>query len=270
MDSTCTEDKIDALEIVSPLFYDERSRIEEPRLDGPTMFWREAVRKLYESLSNDAYLCVNESCGLHVHISPDGESVWTLQDLKRISQAIIYFDSAIECLVPPHRRQNVWSKSNRVDNPKLNGKSDSRILKMIDSYETLDDIVMLMINGSDRNYGWNFTNIYTGGTFTVEFRRGPGAAQREICLQWTEFVINFVHAAKCGGTESELAVYSRDVQGLRHFLRGYPVSKGDPSLINPLFENKTGSLQPRRIEDRIIAEAGTGSRTKMKKRKGKT
>lgn len=227
-----TEENIVAMEIVSPIFPYEHGA------------WRRAVCSILSSLSNEVVLQVNESCGLHVHISPDGKALWTLRDLKHLSRAILYFEPAIERLVPPHRRQNIWARSNYYDNPKLHGKGDSEVMQMIDGCQTLEEVVSLMNNGSNRNYAWNFTNIYSGGSFTIEFRRGPGAAQENTCLQWVEFVINFVHAAKCGGTQSQLAVYSRDVEGLMHFFRGYTVAGGNMSVHGSLFASKSGFLQP--------------------------
>lgn len=237
------EENIDAIEIVSPVFNYE-----------PGNSWRNAVSNLFSSLSDEVVLEVNESCGLHVHISPDGDALWTLQDLKRFSRAIIHFEPAIEILVPAHRRQNIWARSNRYDNPMLDGKNDSEILQMIDRCETLEDVVSLMNNGSNRNFGWNFTNIYSDGTFTIEFRRGPGATQESTCLQWVEFVVSLAHAAKCGGTESELAVYGRDVEDMMHFFRGYSVAGGDMLILDSFFANQSGSLQPRKIRDLTVAE----------------
>lgn len=233
------------MEIVSPVFTYK-----------PSSTWRDDARTLFSSLSNEVFLQVNESCGLHVHISPDGEDIWTLRDLKRLSRAMIYFEPAIERLVPSHRRQNFWARSNRHDNPKLEWKDNSEILQMIDQCETLEDVVSLMNNGSNRNFAWNFTNIYSGGIFTIEFRRGPGATQVNTCLQWVEFVVSLAHAAKCGGTKSELAAYTRDVEGMMHFFRGYPVADGNILIRDSLFANKCGSLKPRKIGQLTAVEEG--------------
>lgn len=168
---------------------------------------------------------------------------------------MIYFEPVIERLVPPYRHGNFWARSNRFDNPRLNGKSNRQIFQLVASCNNLEDVVSLMNNGSNRNFGWNFINIYSGGAFTIEFRHGPGATRPDTCLQWVEFATIFIHAAKCEATESQLEVYSRDVEGLRHFFRGYQLAGGHESVLDQLFVNKSGSTTPSRIGDLGSADA---------------
>jgi len=44
----------------------------------------------------------------HIHISPEGGE-WHIQNLKRVANALIYFEPALEKLVPEHRRGSIWA-----------------------------------------------------------------------------------------------------------------------------------------------------------------
>jgi hypothetical protein len=61
----------------------------------------------------------NKTCGFHVHMSPYNGEPWSVQELRSICFAIIYFEEAILALLPRSRRYNDHLLSNYVHNPKL-------------------------------------------------------------------------------------------------------------------------------------------------------
>jgi len=102
---------------------------------------------------------------------PKGSASWSLGHLKRLSMAIIWFESAIEVIVPKQRRQNIWAKANHKDHPQFKAQTVENILHMINSCETIDILIERMNPQGDRYFGWNFTNLRENGIGAVEFRR---------------------------------------------------------------------------------------------------
>lgn len=97
-----------------------------------------------------------------------------------MAQSILYFEPAFEVLLPASRRSNIYAKSNRVDNPALQGlKSLGECFKKIQVCEDFDQLIWVMNAYSEggktfgdlellpdedkkethRLYGWNFGNL---------------------------------------------------------------------------------------------------------------
>jgi hypothetical protein len=94
------------LELVSPVF-------EFTNASG----FRHQVENLWEHLKANTKINVNESWGTHIHVAPQNNSgVWALGAVKAICKSIVFFEFAFEALLPPHRRRNIWAKSNVYDN----------------------------------------------------------------------------------------------------------------------------------------------------------
>jgi Putative amidoligase enzyme len=207
--------------------------------------WRSQVKQTWEIIRASCFIETDETCSTHVHISPPGSQEWDTKSLQSVCHSIFYFENAIEVLVPKIRRGNFWAKSNWVDNPKFRGKNLTQCFELIDQCSKVVEIADLMTNNGDRYYGWNFKNLYHGGTMTIEFRRGPGVTEVEHCLAWVEFALTFMRAAKTHGKFEELKKYPRNVEGLHAFMKT-SVFKGvnRPELLESIFKGKSGSLQP--------------------------
>jgi D-serine dehydratase len=65
----------------------------------------------------------NKRCGFHVHMSPGDERPWTVDELRSICFAIVYFEEAMLAVLPESRRNNEIVASNYVGNPKFAGLS---------------------------------------------------------------------------------------------------------------------------------------------------
>lgn len=135
--------------------------------------WKGEIEELFRSIN---FICVtdsNQSCSTHIHISPGLGIEWELENLKRLCRAIIWFELAFEVLVPRGRRQNEYAKSNRYDNPRLQGKMTTECMALINACDSNPAIATLMNNDGDRYMGWNFLNLYYGGKHSVEIPQGP-------------------------------------------------------------------------------------------------
>lgn len=183
-------------------------------------------------------------------MSPLDQSQWSVSQLKRIACSILYFEAALEVLVPPTHRANEYAKSNWIDNSNLRDRSLEECFQLIDQCTDLVKIVELMNDGGDRCYSWNFVNLFYGGKMTIEFRRGPGVIELDQILSWVDLSVSFVWAAMHSGSPSQLSGYSQNVQGLRHFINAHLVAGVNAgSHLAPLFHGKSGSLQPIPIEN---------------------
>lgn len=137
------------------------------------------------------------TCGTHVHVSPGGDSNWTLEQVKNISRSILYFEEAFEVLLPPERRGNPECRSNRVENPKLKHLPDlDACFQKIQECATIKALVHLMnakeedlsniceeSNGeiavTERRYGFNFENLMPGKIGTIGMHCSSGKSPIE-------------------------------------------------------------------------------------------
>ncbi len=221
-----------------------------------TRQWLTDVAQVWDILDEHYMINTDKTCGTHVHISPSGDQVWDIGRLKAICRSIIHFENAIEALVPPARRGNIWAKNNRVDNPRFSMKTDHQCLQLIASCKTPQEIANLMNNSDDRFYTWNFCN-----GVTIEFRRGPGVIKEEQCLGWVEFAIAFIAAAVRIDPSANSAAFTKDVEGLARFTQaGLKMGMEHSGFMKEVFRGKSGSLRPARMrrltaEERQISDA---------------
>lgn len=82
--------------ISSLLFLTE---IVSPILDYEDKGWEETVRTFWWDVGKLGEIGTNDTCGTHLHFSPKA-APWGLQDLKRLSIAIMWFETAFEVLFP--------------------------------------------------------------------------------------------------------------------------------------------------------------------------
>ena len=172
-----------------------------------------------------------------------------MEELISISFAIIYFDEALLALMPQHRRNSYYLRSNLADNDRFSEQSMNGCWTALLGLKTKGDFFDLMQNGDDEcRFAWNFANLMPGidtTGATIEWRQPPGVTTVDDCLGWTELAVEFIHAAKGWrdiGTEVE-GLYAGDVDGLKEFLgeRGqYPGS--DMGLLDGIFRGKAGRV----------------------------
>jgi Putative amidoligase enzyme len=182
--------------------------------------WRKHVEVAWEYLRRDYHVTSHGSCGTHIHISllPN----YDLRDLQRIASSAIYFEPAIEALVPADRRQNVWVRSNWRQSPLLMRKGRSRLQSVadIERATTKDEVISLMQHTGDNNFTWNFSHLMEQGLKqTIEFRKPPASMTSAEALSWAELTMTFVQASIQHGTLSNLRRFEVNIGGLLRFLK---------------------------------------------------
>ena len=142
----------------------------------PDSAWKEEVKTHWATLLEIGRVNVNNSCATHVHISrkaksgPKKELDWTTEELRRVAQAVLYFDKAFDAILAPSRRGDFKTRSNRANNKKLGNRGFGECCKLIQNAD-LDHLVSLMQPKDsvqsdniswDRFYRWNFENTKKG------------------------------------------------------------------------------------------------------------
>lgn len=157
--------------------------------------------------------------------------------------AIIWFEPAIEVILPKQRRQNLWAKANHKDHPQFKAQTVEKTFHMINSCETIDALIDCMNPQDDRYFGWNFTNLRKDAIGTIEFRRPPGVTGRVASLSWMNFTAAFVRAAATVQDPTDLLKNEQSVEGLKSFLRiAMPTGVHLRDECGRIFRNKSGRI----------------------------
>ena len=106
---------------------------------------------------------VDKGCATHVHVSPKRNS-WSLDQLKQVAKAVIYFDDAFKIIWAPTRREHEFTKSNKRKNYKLKDLGYVACCERIEKCANKHELINLMQSGESeaaqqtRDYAWNFEN----------------------------------------------------------------------------------------------------------------
>jgi hypothetical protein len=170
--------------------------------------------------------------------------------VKRVASSWLWFERAVEVLVPHHRRTSSYCRSHCRNSAALNNLTISQALAAIDACQSIDGVVTTMTgHGNGRRlYSLNLVNlVIPERPSTLEFRRAPATVEAEEISAWCELIMSFVLSALRVGTTSRLASFSRDVEGLRLFLDAgldEDASLSELVFVDWLFEGKEGWLEP--------------------------
>jgi len=182
----------------------------------------------------------SDLCATHVHISFEPPKIYTDEEIRRIVLAAIHFETAFEVLVPASRRGNEHAKSNWLDGDKLGRESRSRPDSMaaISRAANLEQMIQLMQPLDDRNYCWNFNNLFELKR-TIEFRKPPASTTADQALNWAELALSFVQASVVYGSLDRLRRITSNVRGLRWFLeQAHVPGMNEPARLQKIFEGK--------------------------------
>lgn len=212
---------------------------------APGSRWREDVKVFWTFLQKYFQITANKTCGTHIHVSL--EPCYTLQEIKRIAQALIHFETAFEELAPPDRRDNRAVKSNWIDSPAILQRERSRwqLISDIEAEVEFDRVVELMQKRGDRNYCWNFWSF--SRSRTLEFRKPPACTTPEEVLGWAELASSFVQASVQYGTLQRLKRVPANVGGLRWFIMQFESSGvNEPDRLQAIWAGKdpNAALEP--------------------------
>lgn len=232
------------IELISPILH-----FNEPR-------FRDFIRGVWARISELCLIDVDQihnSCGTHVHVSTD--TGFHVRQAKAIARAILYFEPAINALVPPDRRKNSYCKTFYLCNKNFQGLDPKQAIDVIDAIIELDDEtdgiaapdtspefydeefahpITKIMNNHKRYFTWNFVTIVR--TTTIEFRQAPGVTTPGETLAWVEFVVTFVNAALLkANSYAALEDFDINVDGLKKFLKnGTVAGVSDESILDQI------------------------------------
>src|SRR5712664_4257090 len=72
--------------------------------------WQSELDLAWDLLNENCYIRVHPPCGTHIHVSPGGR--YTLDEIKHIAKAVVYYEPAITLIMPNDRKDCAWSRSN--------------------------------------------------------------------------------------------------------------------------------------------------------------
>jgi hypothetical protein len=118
--------------------------------------WSLDVKRIFYALEQRGGVYTNDSCGTHIHLSPEIDS-WKLEDLQKLCCCILYFERAFEVLYPESRGQRAayeaaakaywrarYAKANWTDNPKLAKLPYEQCVEQIMGVKTIRELRHLM------------------------------------------------------------------------------------------------------------------------------
>ncbi|ERF69809.1 hypothetical protein EPUS_08010 [Endocarpon pusillum Z07020] len=138
--------------------------------------------------------------------------------LKRLAQAVIHFDQALEISMPYQRdvTNRRRMKGNWRDSPGLANKSRSEAIAAIEDAPNATQLG-LMLHGTDSQfYQWCFSGIAGG----IEVCNPREITVAEDAVQWVDFVLSFVQGSLACRSRDNLERFPPNHEGLAHFLSG--------------------------------------------------
>lgn len=170
--------------------------------------WEWVIPEMTQILLSAYKLDFNYSTGLHIHVGIGRD--YTLQDLKRISKAVILFEKQMDTYHPAYRCPTKRTESTPYHNPcilsnrestALNGLNNIVRLRKIEAADNIQNLLSIINSkcsiSSNRNhsryYRYNLTSTLNYGT--VEFRQAAATDDGNHIVDWIGRVIRFVMSA---------------------------------------------------------------------------
>jgi hypothetical protein len=157
----------------------------------------------------------DRQCGGHVHVTPlRAGNKFTLDELRRVAFATVYYEKEVLAVMPSHRRSNLYCRPNSAANDsglalirRSSGanwttQSLGRVRDAIRNSSGAEKLAGFM-QASSRYVCWNFHNTFptvdrsgrTRHSGTVEFRGGSQFLNTKGTLAWVAFVLGFITLA---------------------------------------------------------------------------
>ena len=137
--------------------------VPSPTLDFyPNSEWIEGIKDHWKLLLKFGIAHINHNCATHVHIWPKGKKDWSLDQLKQIAKAVIYFEKAFEVISAPSRRNHDHTRHNKASNPELKDLEFAECCERIRKCTNNLELISTMQPGDSKakapTYAWNFMN----------------------------------------------------------------------------------------------------------------
>ncbi|KAI9764376.1 MAG: hypothetical protein M1840_008514 [Geoglossum simile] len=223
--------------------------------------WLAEIDLLWTLLDDFCFIRSDDSCGTHVHTSLRGR--YTLDELKRIAKATVYYEPAITSVMPNERKVSLWSRSNMSESTQLRQAYDNAqihgygyLFDWIDSFE--DEEALSNAISPTKAVSWNFKNAVPGGCGTVEFRRPPQVTSTEATKHWIAFTLCLVtYSVHCDFSQISQLTGKPSTENLRNAISWAANRLGSPlAALKPLNDiaATAHSIQPNAQEVARIME----------------
>jgi tetratricopeptide (TPR) repeat protein len=195
-------------------------------LQSPTFFyeatsrWREDIQATWTYLNRKYHVKTYFRCLITINLGRG----WTLAELKRMAQAVIYFESALEVLMP-HYLGALDCKRLWRDNPRLANLSRSQALAHVGNISTISEFAELTqpaVESED-----HFFSVFEieRSTENLELLY-PGAPTAAAAIGRIESALSFVRGCM---SNSSLTQFPPTEAGLVQFMSGIREREDGPS-----------------------------------------
>lgn len=152
-------------------------------------FW-EAYRAVFHMPLRDL------RCGSHIHVAPGKDKKFHLSSLKKMAYGIVFYEELVIELLCLNRANNPYCKPNTEKSGQLKrcGNDIFKVASLIKSAATREALKDIMQDG--RYVLWNFENIVSNKSGTIEFRGGRGLRGEFRTKRWITFAVCFLHIVK--------------------------------------------------------------------------
>lgn len=151
------------------------------------------VDRVMRALGNIPSVKVNQSMGFHVHVNVENLS---LAKLKNVCQNFIKYETAMDKLMPPSRRENQYCKSNKLavaSSVVYLAANSQYVLQKIDACTSRKELGDLINPEGQKYFKLNLMPLTTKRQPTIEFRQHSSTYQRDKVKNWIRFCVAFVY-----------------------------------------------------------------------------
>ncbi|KAF2745037.1 hypothetical protein M011DRAFT_470048 [Sporormia fimetaria CBS 119925] len=134
--------------------------------------------------------------------------------VKKIAKTALFFERAVDAVMPLDRRDNIFCRSNRMSQYGK-GRNLEQHMQAIEDAPDFMNIAIQMCSISNtrtwpiiKYYRWNFGSLHLEGARevgTIEFRQPPGSKSATSTRHWINFAVAFVQMACVHGDNLDMA-----------------------------------------------------------------
>lgn len=175
---------------------------------NPPDEWAADLGRLFKTLKSYFTLAASPNTSTHIHLSTS--PLLHPSGVATLAKSSLYFERAIDSLLPKDRRgDSYWCQRNRT-NPFLKPRSMSEVFHHLNYCQGVEDVVHAMnLYPAKSGYGashgykadfvhhgvhkWDFTRLLSAGPNggTIEFRQCPGSRSADEVVTWVLLAVGF-------------------------------------------------------------------------------
>lgn len=180
------------------------------------------MREVWNYIDEHCYLIVDDCFGTVIQMSMHPH--FTLEEVKRVAQAGIHFEPAMEAIMPVINVESFINTSNWIQSLDFapSGRSRPDSINLIETSTSIPTLAgMMQRSEPDTSFNWDFTGL-SQPEGTIKFCRPPPSNDVEDAIMYAELTVCLVRAAmRC--PKDELQRIPSNVRGLCWFLAHYTV-----------------------------------------------